>query len=236
MDSAVSAASPGSEKDVPDVRRRRTKPPVARRAGFQLLAGVLIVGAIPVFSTVRILEGNALRNERAHADSALRAEVENGLRQLGTLGNDASTRAADLARSPVVQRAFIAKRRDALARLARENPGVAFYLGQTRISGPAPTTATVQPVWLTVNGVRVGKVVVAVPLGAGLAARLTRMEANGAWRQWASYHLAHEAAYAVLSDNKSRLGAVDGGRWTVGGEETRGLGIREDAAASIPNP
>jgi diguanylate cyclase (GGDEF)-like protein len=32
----------------------------------------------------------------------------------------------------------------------------------------------VQPVWLTVNGVRVGKVVVAVPLGAGLAARLTR--------------------------------------------------------------
>ena len=174
MDSAASAASSTSETDVPAVRRRRTRPPVARRAGFQLLAGVLIVGVIPVFSTVRILEGNALRNERAHADSALRAEVENGLRQLGTLGNDASTRAADLARSPVVQRAFIAKRRDALTRLARENPGVAFYLGQTRISGSAPTTAAVQPIWLTVNGVRVGKVVVGVPLGAGLAARLTR--------------------------------------------------------------
>ena len=54
------------------VRRRRTRPAVTRRAGLQLLLGVLVVGAIPIVSTARILQANALRNEQAHTDEALR--------------------------------------------------------------------------------------------------------------------------------------------------------------------
>jgi diguanylate cyclase (GGDEF)-like protein len=174
MSPAVSAAAAVAEQEATTRRPRRAKPPLARRAGLQLLAGVLVVGAIPVFSTVRILESNALQNERAHADSALRSEVENGLRQLSRLADDASTRAGDLARSPVVQRAFIAERRDELARLAARNPGVAFYLRQTRVAGPSSPTAVERSVWLTVDGTRVGRVVSTVPLGRGVTARLTR--------------------------------------------------------------
>jgi diguanylate cyclase (GGDEF)-like protein len=222
MSPAVSATTAVAEQEVATRRPRRAKPPVGRRAGIQLLVGVLIVGAIPVFSTVRILEGNALSNEKAHADSALRAEVENGLRQLGTLGNDASTRAADLARSPVVQRAFIAKRRDALTRLARENPGVAFYLGRTRISGPSPTTSAVQPVWLTVNGARIGKVVVGVPLGPSLAARLTR---NG---PHASSDRLLITAEGKIVGTKQKF-VVNGQTVTVGGRRYRAV------AAAIPD-
>jgi diguanylate cyclase (GGDEF)-like protein len=180
MSPAVSPVAAVAEQETTTRRPRRARPPLARRAGLQLLAGVLIVGAIPVFSTVRILESNALQNERAHADSALRSEVENGLRQLGRLADDASTRAGDLARSPVVQRAFIAERRDDLARLAARNPGVAFYLRRTRVAGPSSPTAVERSVWLTVDGTRVGKVVSTVPLSRGLTARLTSQAPHAA--------------------------------------------------------
>ena len=95
-----SAATPAVDTQVPPRRRRHARPPVTRRSAIQLLIGVLIVGAIPIVSTVRILQANAVRNEQAHADAALRAELQNGLRELSGLGEDAAARADDLARSP----------------------------------------------------------------------------------------------------------------------------------------
>ena len=148
--------------------------PVTRRSALQLLVGVLIVGAIPIVSTARILESNALRSEQARADSALRDQLQNGLRELGRLGDNASGRAGDLARSPAVQRAVIAHDVPALRRLARRSPGVAFYLGKRRVAGPALRLGIARSVWLTVNGARVAKVVSSVPLGPSLATRLTR--------------------------------------------------------------
>lgn len=172
MDSAAAAASPRAQEGVP-VRRRRTKPPVARRAGIQLLLGVLVVGAIPVASTVRILEANALRNERAHTDSALRAQLQSGLRELSRLADGASTRAADLAGSADVQRAFIAERPAVLARIAAEQRGISFFLSKQRL-GPAPAKNVLErSVWLTVDGRRIGKVVAVEPLDQRLSARLT---------------------------------------------------------------
>jgi diguanylate cyclase (GGDEF)-like protein len=173
MSTAASAASaaPGQETSR---RPRRAKPPVARRAGIQLLLGVLVVGAIPVASTVRILEGNAIRNERAHADQALRGQLQSGLRELSLLGDEASTRAADLARSPDVQRAFIAEHPAVLARIAAQERGVAFFLNNRRL-GPRPTRNFLErSVWLTVNGRRIGKVVAVEALGPRLSARLAQ--------------------------------------------------------------
>src|SRR6476660_7536929 len=159
MSTAASAASVAPDQEKAR-RRRRPKPPVARRAGLQLLLGVLVVGAIPVASTVRILEANALRNERAHADSALRTQLQTGLGELSRLGDEVSTRAADLAGSENVQRAFVAKRPAVLARIAASEPGISFFFpNQHRIGAAPPKNVLERSVWLTVDGRRIGKVV-----------------------------------------------------------------------------
>jgi diguanylate cyclase (GGDEF)-like protein len=169
-----SAATPAVDTQVPSRRRRHARPPVTRRSAIQLLIGVLIVGAIPIVSTVRILQANAVRNEQAHADAALRAELQNGLRELSGLGDDASARADDLARSPAVQRAVIRRDTRALRRFAGDQPGVAFYLRTKRVAGRAWPGSIGRSVWLTVDGSRVAKIASSVPLNAPLARRLTQ--------------------------------------------------------------
>ncbi|MDP9231789.1 MAG: GGDEF domain-containing protein [Actinomycetota bacterium] len=174
MSTVASAASAAPSRETAR-RPRRAKPPVARRAGIQLLLGVLIVGAIPVASTVRILENNALRNERAHADSALRAQLQSGLSELNRLADETSTRAADLAASADVQRAFMADRPAALERIAAGQPGVSFFFPHKQRLGAAPAKNVLErSVWLTVNGRRIGKVVAVRPLDQRLSASLTR--------------------------------------------------------------
>jgi len=173
MSPAATATSAASGQE--SARRpRRAGSPVARRAGIQLIVGVLIVAAIPIASTVRILEANALRNERAHADAALRTQLESGLRELTRLGDQASNRAADLARSPDVQRAFITPRPAALARIAREERDVSFVLSNRRLGATPSANVLERTVWLTVNGRRIGKVVAVEPLDQRLSRRLTR--------------------------------------------------------------
>jgi len=137
MSSAATPAAAEQQHAAPR-RRRQTKPPVARRSAIQLLVGVLIVGAIPIVSTVRILQANALRNEEARADSALSDQLQNGLRELGRLGDNASTTAHDLAGSPVVQRAVITGDTATLRRLAGQTPGLAVYLRGKRVAGDRP--------------------------------------------------------------------------------------------------
>jgi diguanylate cyclase (GGDEF)-like protein len=173
MSTAASAANAAPSQETAR-RQRRAKPPVARRAGIQLLLGVLVVGAIPVASTVRILESNALRNERAHADSALRAQLQSGLRELSRLGDDASTRAADLAGSEDVQRAFVAGRPVALTSIAAHEPGVSFFLNKHRLGAVPAKNVLERSVWLTVDGRRIGKVTAVRRLDQRLSARLTR--------------------------------------------------------------
>jgi diguanylate cyclase (GGDEF)-like protein len=176
-----SAATPAAAEQQHAARRRRrqTKPPVTRRSAIQLLVGVLIVGAIPIFSTVRILQANALRNEQARADSALRDQLQNGLRELSQLGDNASTTAHDLAGSPVVQRAVITHDTATLRRVVGRTPRLAIYLGSKRVAGASPARGVQRFIWLTVNGKRVAKIVATVPLGPQLAARLSHDAPHG---------------------------------------------------------
>jgi|1185.fasta_scaffold16498_2 diguanylate cyclase (GGDEF)-like protein len=178
----MSSAAPSTAADQQRTahrRRRQTKPPVTRRSAIQLLIGVLIVGAIPIVSTVRILQANALRNEQARADSALSDQLQNGLRELGRLGDNASTNAHDLAGSPVVQRAVITHDDATLRRVAGQTPGLAIYRGSRRVAGHAAGPGVQRSIWLTVNGVRAAKVVASVALGPKLSARLTRDAPHG---------------------------------------------------------
>jgi diguanylate cyclase (GGDEF)-like protein len=169
-----SAATPAVDTQVPARRRRHGRPPVTRRSAIQLLIGVLIVGAIPIVSTVRILQANAVRNEQAHADAALRAQLQNGLRELSGLGDDAAARADDLARSPSVQRAVIRRDLPALRRFAADQPGVAFYLRTKLVAGRTSPGSIGRSVWLTVDGSRVAKIVSSIPLNGAVARRLTQ--------------------------------------------------------------
>jgi hypothetical protein len=133
-----------------------------------------VVGVIPVVATVRILDANALQNERARADSALRSELQDASQELAHLGDDASNRADDLASSPALQHAFIAGDRATVTRIAAQAPGVVFYLGRSRVAGARPPVALTRSVSLTVNARRIGTVVASIALDAKLAARLWR--------------------------------------------------------------
>jgi diguanylate cyclase (GGDEF)-like protein len=174
MSSAASSAPATPVQDPAVRRRRRARSPVTRRAGVQLLLGILVVGAIPIVSTARILQANALRNEQAHTDAALRGELQNALRELSGQADDAAARADDLARSPVVQQALVSGHRDRLRHLAAVNPGTSFFLHSKRVSGRSPAAAMERSVWLTAGGERIGKVSTTVALTEQLAARLTR--------------------------------------------------------------
>jgi diguanylate cyclase (GGDEF)-like protein len=160
-------------------RRRRAHGSIPRRSLLQLLAGVLVVGLIPVVATVHILDGNALQNERARADSALRAELQGASQELGQLANDSANRADDLAQSSVLQHAFIARDRPAIRRLAATAPGVLFYLRENLVAGTRPRDALTRSISLTVNGERIGTVVATIELNRRLAARLRRAAPHG---------------------------------------------------------
>jgi diguanylate cyclase (GGDEF)-like protein len=178
MAPAAPATSPGH--DLPSGgRRRRRQRTVSRRALLQLLAGVLVVGVIPVVATVHILDANALQNERARTDSALRAQLQGASQELGQLGDDASNRADDLARSPILQRAFIAGDRATIKKIASAAPGVLFYLRRERVAGRRAPVALARSISLTVNGERIGRVVATIAVNRRLANRLTRTAAHG---------------------------------------------------------
>jgi diguanylate cyclase (GGDEF)-like protein len=172
MSSAASATTPATEQTAP--ARRSDKSSVSRRAALQLLVGLLVVAGIPVVATVRILDASALRNERSHADTALRSQLQQAGDTLQSLADKASNQADDVSRTPALQRAFLTDDRAALERLARSNPGLVFYLHGKRVAGTIPTAALTRSVSLALNGASFGRVVATLPLDARLAPRLLR--------------------------------------------------------------
>jgi len=158
----------------PSGRPRHAQRTLSRRALLQLLVGVLVVGVIPVVATVHILDGNALQNEQARTDDALRVQLQGASQELGQIADDASNRADDLARRPGLQHAFIAGDRATIRRIAADNPGVLFYLGQHLVAGKRLPASLARSISLTVNGRRIGTVVATINLNQALADRLRR--------------------------------------------------------------
>ena len=159
--------------------RRRAHFPATRKSGLYLLGGLLVLAAIPIVATVRILDQNAIRNARARADAVLRSELEAGVSRLGQLGDDAATQAADLVRSQAVAQKFIVGDTVAIKRLAHKHPNLVVKLDGRTIAGSRPRVALTRTVWLTVNGKRVGSVLGTVALDQRLGARLLRAAPHG---------------------------------------------------------
>ena len=169
MSSAASAATPAEQP-----RPKRSRHGVSHRSALQLFAGLLVAAGIPVVATVRILDANVLRNERGHADAALRAELQGAGDELRGLADDVSTHATDLSNSRPLQRAFLKNNRAAIVRIARKEPGSAFFLRGHRVAGSTPRFALTRSVSLMLNATPVGRVVATIPLNQELAARLLR--------------------------------------------------------------
>jgi diguanylate cyclase (GGDEF)-like protein len=216
MSSAAPAATPTSP------RRRNTKPSITRRSGLQLLAALLVVAGIPVVATVRILDANALRSERARADAELQLQLQSATNELRGRTDDASTQAYDLSRSPTLQRAFLTNDRVTIRRLARKYRGIAFYLHGRHVAGPVSKVALTRPVSLALDGMQVGRVVGSVPLNE----RLVR-ELRATSRAVRSDQLVIVRQGVVLGSGK-RVD-VDGGTIRIAGKRYRGQ------FAPIPN-
>jgi diguanylate cyclase (GGDEF)-like protein len=170
MSSAASAATPAGERTTSP---RKPESGLSRRSALQLLAGLLVVAGIPVVATVRILEANALRNQKAHADAALSVELQAAGDELRGISDDASTRAADFAGTFELQRAMLTDNRAAIARLARRQPGtLVVYVRGRHVAGRLPRLAITRSTSIALTHKPVGRVVAAVPLDQRLLRRL----------------------------------------------------------------
>ncbi len=220
MSSAARAASPAKRHD--SHRRRAQKPSLTRREALQLLAALLLVAGIPVVATVRILDANALRNERAHADAALQLQIQSATNELRGRADDASTTAEDVSRLPSLQRAFLTSDRPAIRRIARKYPRVAFYLHGKHVAGPVPKVAVTRSVSLALDGSQVGRVMATVPLDRALLSDLHNASSHAGGDK-----LLFVRSGAVL-DSGQRV-AIEGKTIRIGGTSYRGQ------FAPIPN-
>ena len=225
MAPAAPATTAGHDSP-PGGRPRHAQRTVSRRALLQLLVGVLVVGVIPVVATVHILDGNALQNERARTDDALRVQLQGAGQELGQIADDASNRADDLARRPALQRAFIARDRTTIRRIAAANPGVLLYLGQHLVAGKRLPASLARSISLTVNGRRIGTVVATINLNQALADRLQR----------AAGHAKSDRLLIVRQNTVVGTGQrirINGRGIQMGGERYRGLLSRVPNAVGI---
>jgi diguanylate cyclase (GGDEF)-like protein len=211
MSSAASAATPAEQP-----RRKRVRPGLSHRSALYLLAGLLLAAGIPVVATVRILDANALRNEQARADSALRSQLQSASDELGGLADDASTHATDLSSSRELQRAFLKNDRTAIVRIARKEPGTVFYLHGRRVAGAIPRNALTRSVSLSLNATPFGRVVATIPLNQQLGARLLR----GAPHSKGDRLLLVHGGVILGTDKRVNL---EGRKVTVGGSQYRGF-------------
>jgi diguanylate cyclase (GGDEF)-like protein len=160
MSSAAPVASAGDQSAA--APRRRARPSLTRRSGLQLLAGLLVAAGIPVIATVRILDANAVRNERAHADFVLSTKLQGAGDELRAISDNAASRIDDLAQSYAVQRAYLTNNRAAIKRIARKTPNAVFYFKGERIAGSVPLVPLKRATSLTLNGKVLGRVVATI--------------------------------------------------------------------------
>ena len=171
MSSAAPVAAPAEQARA---SRRKPRPSLTRRTALQVLAGLLVGAGIPVIATVRILDANALRNQRAHADARLSAELQRASDQISKIADEAAARVDKLAGSAQLQRAFLADDRPAIRRIARRNPNTAFYVRGHRVAGALPHVSLKRSTSLTLNGKVVGRVIATVGFDPSLMRNLSR--------------------------------------------------------------
>jgi diguanylate cyclase (GGDEF)-like protein len=132
-----------------------------------------------VVATVRILDANALRSEKAHADTALQLQLQNAANELRGISDDASARVTDLSNSYAVQRAFLTNDRATIRRVARTHRGIAFFLRGQHVAGPVHKGGITRSTSLILDRARVGQVMASLPFDQTLLKRLQQTSTRG---------------------------------------------------------
>jgi diguanylate cyclase (GGDEF)-like protein len=176
---APAATSVATSVDEKSGRPRRPQLNASRRSALYLVGGLLLLAAIPIVATVRILDQNAVRNARARADATLRLELEGATRRIGQLSDDAGAAADDFVRSPKIAHSFIVRDDAAIRELARSHPNLVFRLDGRTIAGRRPKVGITRTVWLTLNGHRIGSITGTVSLDQALGGKLLRAAPHG---------------------------------------------------------
>lgn len=139
-----------------------------RSAGRIVLLALL---ALPLGAATWAFADYAAARERAAADERLEADLDAAISGYGAELEDAARRATAMAASPRVQRALAENDVAGLWRLRRSFPAVSFVVAGDVIGAPAPPSRSVV---VRRGSRRLGRVVVSVPLGRPLLARLER--------------------------------------------------------------
>ena len=132
---------------------------------------LLALLALPLGAATWAFADYAAARERAAADERLEADLDAAISGYGAELEDAARRATAMAASPRVQTALAEKDLADLRRLRRSFPAVSFVIDGDVIGAPAPPSRTVV---VRRGPRRLGRVVVSVPLGRPLLARLER--------------------------------------------------------------
>jgi diguanylate cyclase (GGDEF)-like protein len=148
--------------------------PRAGRGQLVVALWLLLLALLTLALAVWVAGEIAGRHERENLDAGLAGSLRAARSELGGVLMDARLRAEGLARSPSVQRALERRDAEAALRIADREPGIALYAGGRLLAGSsdAPARRTVEVVGR--DGRPLGRVVITVPLGSDLAARLAR--------------------------------------------------------------
>jgi diguanylate cyclase (GGDEF)-like protein len=180
-----------------------------------LLAALLLAAGIPVIATVRILDANALRNERARADSSLGQELQSASDELRSQSDNAATSIDDLANTFPVQRAFLTNDLAAVRRIARRTPNAVFYVHGRRVAGEIPHIPLKRATTLMLKGKVVGRIVATI----GFDRDLMRQLSKAAGLRPEDRLVATRGGAVIGSGQRLH---VDGRTITLGGDRYRG--------------
>ena len=141
---------------------------------FRLAAYFLLLSLLPLLGAVWAFSEVASRSETGRADARLNASLRVALADYTRQVEQAAVTAESLARATGFRQALADDNREALARLYREVPSAAFYVGGRLVAGSRPTGPAVQQTAEVVDegGGRIGRVVVALGLDDDLMVRL----------------------------------------------------------------
>ena len=151
---------------------------IARHLGsfkLRLVAFFLLLSLLPLTAALWAFSEVAERSETSRADTRVNAALRIAAGAYNNQVADAANTAEALAVATANQQGLVGQNRVVLSRLYQDHPRAVFYRNGVRIAGtPPPRMSVTQQASITLNGRRVGRVIVWVPLDENLIKLLRR--------------------------------------------------------------
>jgi diguanylate cyclase (GGDEF)-like protein len=141
---------------------------------LRLVTYFLLLSLVPLLAASWAFSQVSTRGELSNADARLNAAMRVAVRDYTQSVDAAAGASASLARATSVQRAFLTSNRAALVRFSRDVPNSAFYSRNELLAGSTPPKLAAKRTSsvLSTNQTLLGRIVVWIPLDAGLLREL----------------------------------------------------------------